>query len=149
MHKNSSQITVENLWLSAVRLVMYPLTDAVDDCGILQNSFYSAASNQIGLLTVASQHYTAHVANTELPLLLFRQCVFYLFIYCSCPHQTAASVKHCFTAAPKRLKNKFGLLLYCCLRDPQIFREFNQKMPSMSCQSAVAKVDCGKIIKPA
>ena len=49
MHKNSSHVTVENLWLSAVRLVMYPLTDAVDDCGILQNCSYSAAANQIGL----------------------------------------------------------------------------------------------------
>ena len=57
----------------------------------------------------------------------YSDSVYFLFIYCSCPHQTAASVKHCFTAAPKRLKNKFGLLFYCCLRDPQIFREFSQK----------------------
>ena len=34
---------------------MYPLTDAVDDCGILQNCSYSAAANQIGLYIPRNQ----------------------------------------------------------------------------------------------
>ena len=54
------------------------------------NCSYSAAASTIGILTALTAVQTV--------------CTF-LFIYCSCPHQTAASVKHCFTAAPKRLKN--------------------------------------------
>ena len=57
INKNSSHITVENLWLSAVRLIMYPLTDPMDDCGILQNCSYSTASNQIGLYIPKNQSF--------------------------------------------------------------------------------------------
>ena len=98
------------------------------------NCSCSAAANKIGLLTAVQT-----------------VCIFYLFIV-HVPIKQLLQSNIVLLLLQKDLKirqNKFGLLLYCCLRDPQIFREFNQKMPSMSCQSAVAKVDCGKIIKPA